>query len=276
MADALYGRSWYVIVGDLKVVGLRLKFKAEKSLVKDPNTLDLQIYNLAAATRAKMQSRGTEIVLVAGYKGTEQVIFSGKSRTIDHVRDGPSWATHVQCGDGEDSFRRFTSRSFAPGAAWSDVAKDIARDLMVNAGDALAKLGSGDFKGTFDTFLQGYTAHGPAVREFDRVMSAAGLEWSIQDEKLQILTKNKASDERAIVLSPGTGMVGSPDHGSPKNPKQPPLLKVKSLLQGGLRPGRAVEVRASKINGFYRCWKVTHEGDTHGPEWYTSIEAEPL
>lgn len=276
MAD-LFDREWYAIVGDVKVLGLRLKFKSEKSLVKDPNTLDLHVYNLAAATRARLQKRGTQVVLVAGYKGAAQVIFAGQARTIDHVRDGPGWDTHILCGDGDTTFRAaFTSRSFGPGTKWADVAKALAKDLLSNAGDAVAKLSRGDISGSIDSFLQGYTAHGPAVLEFDRVMRAAGLEWSIQDGVLQVLRPGAANDERAILLSPATGLVGSPDHCAPKDEALPPVLKARSLLQGGLRPGRKVEIRASRTQGVYRCAKVCHEGDTHGPEWYTSIEAEPL
>lgn len=272
----LYQRDWYVIVNDLKVAGLRLKFKAEKDLKGDPNTMSLQIYNLSAATRARMQTKDVTVVLVAGYRDGIEVVFSGDVRTIDHVREGPNWATHVQSGDGELCFRDcFSSHSFAAGTQWKDVAKTLAKDLKTNIGDAVAKIGSGDFDGAIDKFLQGYSAHGPTVREFDRVMKANDLGWSIQDGKLQILKPQKTSDEGAIVLSAGTGMIGSPDHCTPEK-GLPAVLKVRSLLQGGLRPGRAIEIRASKINGFYRCTKVVHEGDTHGQEWYSTIQAEPL
>lgn len=272
----LFGREWYAIVNDLKVDGLRLKFKVEKKLTAEPNVLDLHIYNLSAATRARMQTKDVPVVLVAGYRGTAQVIFAGDVRTIDHVRDGAEWDTHIQSGDGELCFREcFSSHSFAAGTAWRDVAKTLAKDLKVNVGDAVTKLAAGDFDGAIDKFLQGYSAHGPTVREFDKAMKAGGLEWSIQDGKLQILDRRQATDEGAVLLSPGTGMIGSPDHCAPQK-NEPPVLKVRSLLQGGLRPGRGVEVRASKIRGTYRCTKVVHEGDTHGAEWYTTIEAEPL
>lgn len=275
MAD-FYGRDWYVILGDQKISGLRIRFKAEKGLAAEPNVLDLSIYNLARETRAKMQSRDIPVIVVAGYKTGAQVIFSGEVRTVDHVREGADWNTHVQSGDGEIAFRGcFSSYSFAPGTSWRDVATTIAKDLKVNVGDAVAKMASGNISGTIDSFLQGYSAHGPTVREVDRVMRAGGLEWSIQDGKLQVLPQRATSDEPAIVLSAGTGMVGSPDHCAPQK-DEPAVLKVKSLLQGGLRPGRAVSIQASKTNGLYRCTKVVHVGDTHGAEWYTTIEAEPL
>lgn len=273
----LFDRRCTVHLGDIKISGLRVKFKAEKTLGVDPNVLDLHVYNLSAITRAKLQKKGMQVILVAGYRDEFQVIYSGQATTIDHLLDGPTWDTHVICGDGEVAFAgAFSSHSFAPGTAWRDVARTVVNDLKVNVGDAIAKLGEGDLGGAIDSFLQGYSAHGPAVREVDRVMKAAGLEWSIQDGRLQILQPGKPSDERAILLSPQTGLVGSPDHCKPGRDDDTAALKARSLLQGGLRPGRTVEVRSNAVRGFYRCEKVTHEGDTHGQEWYSSLEMAPL
>lgn len=276
-STSLYRRDWYVIIGDHKVAGLRMRFKVEKTLLGDPNTLDLHVYNLSAATRSKMQKRGVPVVLVAGYKDNAQVIFSGDVQAVDHLRDGANWDTHLQSGDGAEVFRTaFSSHSFKAGTTWKDVAGTIAKDLGINVGDAVSKLGTGDFAGAIDVFLKGYTAHGPAVAEFDRVMRAGGLEWSIQDGKLQIVKGRNPTSDEAVKLSPSTGLVGSPDHGSPEKDGQPSLLKVRSLLQGGIRPGRAVVLEAAAVSGRYRAAKVTHEGDTHGGEWYTGMELEPL
>lgn len=273
----LYEREAFVYVDDLRIQGLRLKFKGERSLKVDPNTLDLHIYNLSVTSRARMQTKGAQIVLVAGYVGSSEVVFSGQARTIDHLRVGPDWDTHVQCGDGEVACRRsISSFSFGPGTKWKDVVAKLAGDLKVKTGDAIGKLTRGDLNGAIDTFAQGYTANGPTVRELDRVMKAAGLEWSVQDGKLQILKAKKTTDETAIVLSPASGLLGSPDHGAPEKGGFPSLLKAKSLLQAGLRPGRSMKIESSSIRGFYRVEKVTHEGDTHGGEWYSSVEALPL
>jgi hypothetical protein len=273
----LYDREAWVQVDDRKIAGLRLKFKAEKSLKGDPNTLDLHVFNLSATTRAAMQKKGATVVVVAGYKGEAQVIFSGQARTIDHVRVGSEWDTHVQCGDGEIAFAKsFSSFSFGPGAKWSDVVAQIGKDLATNTQDAISKIAGGNLKGAIDSFVQGYTASGPSVREMDRVMRAAGLEWSIQDGRLQILTKRGTSDDSAIVLSPSTGLIGSPDHGAPEKSGGPSVLKAKALLQAGIRPGRTLKLDTAALRGFYRVEKVTHEGDTHGQEWHSTIEALPL
>jgi hypothetical protein len=268
-------RSAYAIVNDVRVEGLRLKFKARKTIKPDPNTLDLRIYNLAEPTRARLQAAHVPIVLVAGYEGAAQVIFAGESRTVDHVREGADWTTHVQCGDGEVAYRGFSAFSFGPGAKASDVIARIAQDLGVNAGDALARLRKGDYPGALDSFLQGYTATGKSVRELDRVTKAIGLEWSIQDGVLQLLEPDTPTQEEAFVLSPATGLIGSPEHGAPEEQGVAPLLKAKCLLNGALRPGRKVKLETAQRTGFYRLEAVEHEGDSHGETWTSSVEARP-
>jgi hypothetical protein len=52
-------------------------------------------------------------------------------------------------------------------------------------------------------------------------------------------------------------------------------LKVKSVLQPGLRPGRGLQLQSAAYSGLFRIEKVKHEGDTHGQTWTSDIEARP-
>ncbi len=346
----LWGREAYVIANDVGVRGLRLVFKAKKTANKDPNNLDLKIYNLAAATRSKMtaasvatgdnlaagassdevrslqralaahgfdpgpidgafgpatrsallafqQSAGlaadgvagprtktalglstgkAPVILVAGHAGNSQVIYSGEVRTIDHVREGADWVTHIQSGDGEQAFGRFGASSFAPGAALADVVDELTKQMRISAVDAVAQLRRGDIAGGSKTFLQGFTSAGRSVRDLDKALKSAGIEWSIQDGALQLVPPGKATQERAFVLSADSGLIGSPDHGAPGKDGEPPILKAKCLLNGAITPARTIRLEAISRQGFYRVETVEHAGDTHGPEWTSSIEASAL
>lgn len=277
MTVQAWGREAWVVVNDLEVRGLRLVFKTKATLKPDPNNLDLRIYNLSPTTRARLSAAASPpVVLVAGHKGTAQVIFSGRARTIDHLREGPDWVTHVQSGDGDQAFTKLSAISFAAGARATDVALALAKDLGVDAGDAIAKLQRGDFSGASQAFMQGFSAGGRTVRDFDRVAKVLGLEWSIQGGVLQLLEPGKGTQDAAYEIAPGTGLIGSPDHGAPGPNGEPPLLKVKCLLNGGLRPGRVVSLRSASRSGFYVVDSLEHSGDTHGAsEWTTSLEARP-
>lgn len=273
----LWGREAWAVVNDVEVRGLRLVFKAKKTKKPDPNNLDLKIYNLAPATRAKLTAAATPpVVLVAGHAGAPQVIFSGEARTIDHVRDGPDWVTHVQSGDGEQAFSQFGAASFGPGAQLADIVEQLAGQAGIAAKDAVAQLRRGDLKGGSKTFLQGFTAAGRSVLDLDRVLKAAGVEWSIQDGVLQLVNPGEATQEEAFVLSAETGLLGSPDHGAPGKKGEPPLLKARCLLNGGIKPDRAIRLEAVSRQGFYRVETVEHAGDTHGQDWTTTIEASAL
>lgn len=270
-------REAWAIVNDVEVRGLRLVFKAKKTKVPDPNNLDLKIYNLAPTRReALAKVAAAPIILVAGYQGGAQVIFSGAARTIDHVREGPDWVTHVQSGDGEVAFSQVGAASFAGGARLADVVEELTGQMGVNAADALTQLRRGDFAGANKIFLGGFAAAGRSVVYLDQALKAAGIEWSIQDGTLQLTDPGKATQERAYVLSADSGLVGSPDHGAPGKNGEPPLLKARCLLNGELRPGRAVSIDSVGRSGFYRVETVEHSGDTHGADWTTTVEASPL
>lgn len=269
----LFHREAEVIVDTIRATGLRFQFKAEKSLKKEPNTLDLSITNLSTSTRAGMRTKNAPVILMAGYRDRVEQLFSGDARSIDHVKNGADWVTRVKCGDGEKQYRYArAAESFAPGTAVADVARQLARRLGVDdsgAADALAPLSG-------RVFQHGYAAWGRASDELDKVLDAHGLTWSIQDGRLQVLADGAAAKGRAVVLSSDTGLVGSPEHGTPQKKGKPAILKARSLLQPSIKPGSVVELRAKNINGQFRCVKVTHTGDTHGNEWFSDLEMHQL
>jgi hypothetical protein len=272
----LWQRYWYVIIGSLKVEGLRVQFTAKKSLQADPNTLDLKIYNLSETTRANMQMKGVPVVLVAGYLDNAEVVFSGTARTIDHVRERADWVTHIQCGDGEASYTGAQSNiSMAAGARVIDVLVRLIQDLQIGAGDAVAALRRGDFTLAYPRYQQGYTGQGSTTRLLDQALRPHGIRWSIQGMALQLLQGTQATKETAVLLSPSTGLIGSPDHGAPETPGKPTYIKIRSLLQPSIRPGRILSLQTRTYRGDYQAWKVDHEGDSHGSSWTTSIEALP-
>jgi hypothetical protein len=282
-----FERAWKVIVGETEVTGLRVRFKAKKTAKTDPSTLDLSVTNLSAATRAKLSAASSPpVVLIAGYKEAAGLIFAGPARTIDHVRDGADWTTHVLCGDGEQAFRGFSSFSFKAGTKKGDVLTrwtDDLKGLGIDVADAQAAIRKGGIAGLKEVFAQGFAAHGRTMKEGDRLLASIAAECSVVDGHLVITEVAKPTTEPAVVLSAETGLLGSPDHGAPeKMPGYPApnptisLLKAKSLLNGELRPLRAMRLEALSRSGFYRIETVEHTGDSHGQDWFTAVEARPL
>lgn len=273
MADALFNRKVRIIVGDRLVEDLRVRFTVRKSNTKEPNTLSAEVFNLAEKSRAALKEKGVRIILEAGYETTLAQVFAGDARTVDHLHEGPNWVTKIECGDGEKSYRyRKVNESFRAGTAVADVFSKVTSQAELDVREAVAFVR----QVITEQFTQGYVAAGPVSAELDRLLKGRGFEWSIQDGRLQVTQAGQPTKDSAVLLSPSTGLVGSPAHGAPEEKGGPAVLRVRSLLQPSLTPGRKVLLDAAGLKGLFRVVKVTHSGDTHGPEWLSDLECLPV
>jgi len=277
----LFKREARVSVGALEVEGLRVQFKVSKSLQREPNKLELSIWNLSQDTRGKLteavEKRSAPVVIEAGYAGTAtapattEVVFKGDARIISHVRQGPDWVTRLQSGDGAVAYKSARMvGSFAPGTKRATVIEEAAKSLGLPLGNLKERIKAHDFKGALTEFVGGFATASKASEQLTELLAPLGLGWSIQDGQIQVLGEKDATSAQAVVLAPDSGLVGSPELG------EQGVLKVKSLLQPGLRPGRRVELDAETAKGLYRIERVTHVGDTHGTEWFSEAEVKPL
>lgn len=284
MADLLFDRRVRVIIAvplesnystmsglTVEITDLRVQFKVEKTLEKHPNTAEINITNLAEKTRAQLRSKGAKVVLQAGYATTLATVFVGDARTIDHTRDGTDWLTKIQAGDGERGIQYARiSESFAPGIKMPGIVTTFTNALGFDPGDSLAKLAPSASK----QFVNGYSAHGKASAELDKILRANGYEWSVQDGRLQILRPGEVNTERLVKLSSESGLVGSPEFSTPENAKKKPVLKFKSLLSPEIRPGGRLAFASVNHQGIHRVTRIVHTGDTAGGDWYTTGECE--
>ncbi len=148
-----------------------------------------------------------------------------------------------------------------------------AKSLKVGLGNLAKKLAEAkteDYAAGVTQILTGEVLSGPAMRELGRLLKRAGLEHSIQDGEIQVTKIAAALEGIAVVLSPETGLLGSPEIASTG------IVKVKALLQTDIFPGRKVSLRSASLTGFYRVEKVTYVGDIAGKDWMVEIEARAL
>lgn len=276
--SALLKRAWKLNIEDLTTEALHVIFHVTKTLEKEPNTMNLQVYNLSDGSRSLLDAKGMKIVLEAGYKNrdlgtdTRAIIFSGLSRLCDQVHEGPDWITKIQCGDGESLFQTTRAvKSFAAGAQFSSAIRFAADQLKVNLGNLNDALNDGGLP--FKTFEHGLAVNGSAIDVFDTLMQTAGYSWSIQQGALQLIKKGDQLVEEAVVLSKDTGLIGSPEHTPPHKTKKPSFLTAKSLLNPKIRPGCTVRMDSVQVKGDFIVQKVVHSGDTHGNDWVSHFEA---
>lgn len=248
--------------------GMRIQFKIDRTLEKEPNTSQIIVTNLSPTRRQSLQKKGVKVLLEAGYKATGiQRIFSGDVRTVDHVRNAADWDTTMKLGDGERAWLYArVNESFAPGTLVSDAMKKIAQATGLELGNV------NDKAAAIDKVLdQGWCAAGSAVRAFDKIVKSIGKTWSVQDGQLQILDPYESLSLPIPEITPDTGLIGSPEMGSPPAKGKPALLKFKALLFA-TKPGAKVKLKSSRYNGNIRVHRCHFIGDTHGGEWYSEID----
>ncbi|MNS95611.1 hypothetical protein D3C72_1298780 [compost metagenome] len=268
--ERLFGRLWRVTVGPAggqgrSWEGLRVAFKIEKHGDATPNTADVTITNLSPESRAYIK-KGMALRLEAGYEGTGmKLLFTGAIQVPESERVGADWQTRLQAGDGVREYRSTViSESFGPKTSEGSVIKAIADKMGLTIGE---------LKGLSDEkYAQGRSLSGPARSHLDRLCASRGLRWSIQDGALQIIPAGQGLSGSAVVLSPATGLVGTPKHLPGGG------YRVVSLLQGGINPGRVITLESATAKGSFVAEVVEHDGDSHGAgaSWTTTIDLVPI
>jgi hypothetical protein len=287
---ALFDRRCSVTLSTLQLEGFRVKFNIQKTLKPEPNKALIEVYNLSETHRGQLgqlapgkkaktgkAGRGkasppllgtVPVRLEAGYADPgPEMIFLGNLRTVDSERMGPDWVTSIASGDGERAFRTARiNQSFGPRTPPDVALRALVKSLGLGNGNMAQVLSSLRMNGSGTLLTRGLVLSGPTARMMSDFCRSANLEWSIQDGNLQFVDLNTALSQKAVVLSPSTGMIESP------NVDGSGVLQCKTLMIPGLRCGALVVVKGVNVQGTYRVEKITYEGDTHGHEWGCVLE----
>lgn len=257
-------------------------FQIEKSLSeKTPNTLDLRVYNLSKDHRdALAKPKLVTVMIKAGYGEETDVktlplLFYGDVRNVFSQIDGPDWITYITSGDGEIVNREArVSQAFSSGTYYKDVISKVLDQIDaagVKTGNARKSINDPAVNaGLNKKFIKGTTITGGAFDQLGKLIRPCGMECSIQDLEVQILKAGSASSPDAVLLSPMTGLIGSPQRDLDK------ILKARSLLNGDIKPGRMLQIDSSQFKGFYRVDKATYIGDKSGSDWFVDIEGKEV
>jgi len=263
-------RTWKLHVGEHDFSQLDFAFDCRKTVKKEPNTCDIAIYGLGDDIRAALATaQATNVKLEAGHDGDNALLYLGQVRSASSKLDGAGWVTKIESGDSEAQHRK---QIVIPVGAQTDagtVLRAIARTLGVGEGnvDTVAA----QLKG------RGLTLHGTSTILSDTAEAiltdfcrSAGLDWSIQDGRLQITDLNKALEQTAISLDSDTGLIGSPtvDYKG--------VLEATALIMPGLLPGRKVYFKTPEVKGLFRLTDVNYKGATYQTDWYANMHGKRL
>lgn len=277
---------------------LRFSFSIEKTLSETLNNSTVRIFNLNRDSRKLVETPNNAVILRAGYAQDIGPVtcFVGIVRRSLTFRDGVDWVTELELDDGLIAYRdaKF-SISFNPGANGIDVLKAVAKKFNLPVRPLPTEIQA-------KTYPQGFAFVGRTREAMNKVCNYLGLEWSIQNQEIQILKKGGVKKNQAILISSETGMIGSPSAeaktmgdkaaakkgittntagvikrakestgGEIKTQLEIQGYKVKTLLQPSSQPGDYVKLKSEGIDGFFKVEKLVSVGDDFGGEWYTEF-----
>lgn len=283
---------------------LRIQATVTKTLSPEPNTASVTLYNMARDSYEQIRIPGLSCTIEAGYAQDMglSLIFVGRLMIPSYAIAPPDTMVKLSVIDGgQEALGRYVAVS----ASASTPADVVIQRIAGQAGIDLLPLPQGF---PYKIYQQGWAHQGPVSDALTYACNFADLEWSIQNGKLQILQRGAGSNIPAIVLSPETGMIGSPEVLQDINSDrsrfrqqqalmnsqlryQDPVdrareeerlkrlyavggVRVRSLLNTRLVPGGAIQLKSRYALGFFRILSVTHTIDT-GPGGIceTAVEA---
>ncbi|KCB24755.1 phage protein [Bordetella hinzii] len=290
---ARFDRVYRLVVGKSGAKGIeivrpiRITFDIAKDAEEEPNDYTIRIYNLAPATRKALEEPGLRCVLYAGYAEEQgSLLMAAGSVVFAYTKyELPDVVTELTVRDGHVELRdTAVSIGLGPGAQASAIIRDIARQMglpLVMADDVPDR-----------RWHQGFSFYGAARTALHKVTQGTGLEWSIQNQQLQVVQRRGTTRRQVVVLAADTGLIGYPERtreaarekarvrdqktGDDVNlvsaQQQRDGWRVTSLLLPTINPGDLVKLESRTVEAFLRVDALRHTGDSEGGDWMTELE----
>lgn len=260
---------------------VRTSFNVEKTITKEYNNCNIEVYNLAKKTRDLLTGDNQQIMLLVGYGDNLSTLFFGALTFVNHTFEGTEVITKFESVDKmpvEKNIAIFEKENANIIEFIKKACKDNGITLLDKVLDKIKD------KLSQTVLAGGFSFVGRAKDAFDELSATMGADWSLQDGVLQFLDKGGVLDETPLDIDLSTGLIGIPDpindmatksgkprkkkDGSIKTPEKSGYM-VKTLLNPIIKPGILMKVRSEKaqINGNVAVHSVTHIGDTHGAMW---------
>ncbi len=261
------------------VENLRMSFNATFSTRREPNDATIEIYNLAPQTRQKFYGSEDEmrVVVEAGYGDLLSVAFVGDVISVRTEYKGADTVTTIKAGDGERTYQRTRlDVTFTEGTPYSSVITRVAQAMGVEA--MVAAVNRKD-----EVLQRPLVLYGPASERLRDLAETMNAEVTITDGVLQFIRQGEADSLVAQLLTPDTGLVGSPKlwlknrRSRRSGEDQIQGIEWTQLMNPTLRPCRKVVVRSREYQGVYVIKRVVHKGDSgFSNDFYSEVQATPL
>lgn len=278
---------------------LRINFKCTKTTDTKctPNQAVIDFYNLSQNTRNALEQQNTIVKLTVGYLGLTPpndsqapiagnpgigTIFIGDVQKVKHDKkkkfelavknklENTDLITSVDVGDGNNQYRNaFLDKGYAANVQLKQILTDLVNAMGLNVG-AFVKIPTVSYIGSFAT-------SGLVRDELDYICSANGLEWSIQNQAVNIIPKTGTTNATALYVSPQTGLIAPPNLTTFG-------VEFKTLCDHRMIPGTLVQISSEFIPGnpkpplrnptaFYKIKTVVHRGSNWDGDFVSEVQA---
>lgn len=292
-------RIYSLVVGKegdaVEINNLQIKFKVTKtSSNKDKKNLaQVEIFNLGADRRKKLEEDYIQVVLKVGYSDTDLLqLFAGQVTNIATSklgnfltkRQNTDLVTKLDIDELYKEVNNTTLSKIVPaGATYKDVIQTIVKDIPevtrqeINGEEVKKQV------------IDGYPLSGTPRQCLDKLSRDCDIEWQIDSGVLYIADAGGTfSEDKNSVISVGqmSGLIQRPEYINEeakrlrrevkdkapkyKNPKKN-SLKFKILLNPALTAGSIIHLDFEDLTGYYKIDEVVHEGDFRGNDWYSTL-----
>ena len=231
------------------------KFTVERGLLSDSTRANIQLYNLAPATRNEIfqdvftfdTAKWKYVYLKAGYGDLDKapIIFKGRILQAYSYKSSGSTdvITEIQA-QALDVFDCQTSHLFKAGTSYMDIHNTIAADMPnVTIGNV------GGLSGTIQTDTQ---IDGSAFEELNKITNGHSF---IDNGVLNTIMDNEVIDVPVPVITESNGLLDTPM-------RRDANLEVRMLFEPSLIAGQLLEISstvAPNFNGQYKVIGFTHD-----------------
>ncbi|MDL2185611.1 hypothetical protein P5706_15610 [Pseudomonas sp. ChxA] len=260
----------------VEINNLQVRFNVSKSAdnKKKPSSATVEVYNLSHNTLNLLSDKFVSCILKVGYESSGLVaILTGNVKELQTTQQGTDRVTVLQLGEAFSKLNHQKINTIVPpGATVNDVI-DTVRKYM-------PEVARGNYTGgkLNSPLPYGYSLNGTPRELLTKLCKEKRMEWRVDGDALYVCDENglvSTETQSAPHISAATGMVGVPYRASepatklPKDKSARKGLKVTTLLNPNIVPGKIVHVDSPDVKGWYRVNDVTFVGDFRGNDWYS-------
>lgn len=298
MSNIAYGRKYRILVAKidntaLDVSNLRCTFRIEKVAYQVANYAEVNIYNLSAGTEAELIKEGDRVIVEAGYQGVITtdangniieatpkqygVIFDGLViQALRDKEDNVNYKLTLVCMDGDD----FLANNIIKLSVGAGQSQRQLVETIVSKAETPTETARITPDLSTQNLPRGKVFFGTPKQYLGRISDDNNANFWVDDGKVYIAKVTDIPIGEALVLTPQTGLIGTPQQtqdGVEFKCLLNPLIKLASMIKIDNSMIRQIKQQVGQYptmldaDGQYQVIKLTTVGDTRGTEWYSEI-----